>query len=59
MARLGAFYRYRRDREPPLTLLREMRLQEPEDDDHLLAYLYTFVNRTAKKVAAHRPAAMV
>ena len=44
-----SFYRYRRDREPPLTLLRELRLQEPEDDEKLLAYLYTFVNRTAKK----------
>ena len=43
-----SFYDYQRDTEPPLTLLREMRLQEPEDDDHLLAYLYDFVNRTAK-----------
>ena len=44
-----SFYHYRRDREPALTLVREMQLQEPEDDDRLLAYLYTFVNRTAKK----------
>ena len=44
-----SFYRYRRDAEPPLTLLRELRLQEPEDDEELLAYLYAFVNRTAKK----------
>ena len=43
-----SFYDYQRDAEPPLTLLREMRLQEPEDDDRLLAYLYDFVNRTAK-----------
>ncbi len=43
-----SFYDYRRDAEPPLTLLREMRLQTVEDDDHLLAYLYDFVNRTAK-----------
>ena len=43
-----SFYDYQRDTEPPLTLLREMRLQEPEDDDRLLAYLYDFVNRTAK-----------
>ena len=42
------FYDYQRDTEPSLTLLREMRLQEPEDDDRLLAYLYDFVNRTAK-----------
>ena len=44
-----SFYHYRRDPEPTLTLVRELSLQEPEDDDHLLAYLYTFVNRTAKK----------
>ena len=44
-----SFYDYRRDAEPALTLLREMPLQEPEDDDRLLAYLYSFVNRTAKK----------
>ena len=44
-----SFYDYRRDPEPALTLVRELSLQEPEDDDHLLAYLYTFVNRTAKK----------
>ena len=44
-----SFYDYRRDAEPSLTLLRELSLQEPEDDDHLLAYLYTFVDRTAKK----------
>ena len=43
-----SFYDYHRDTEPPLTLLRQMQLQEPEDDDHLLAYLYDFVNRTAK-----------
>ena len=43
-----SFYDYQRDAEPPLTLLREMPLQEPEDDDRLLAYLYDFVNRTAK-----------
>ena len=43
-----SFYDYQRDTEPPLTLLRELRLQEPEDDDRLLAYLYDFVNRTAK-----------
>ena len=44
-----SFYDYRRDAEPALTLLREMQLQEPEDDDRLLAYLYGFVDRTAKK----------
>ena len=44
-----SFYRYRRDAEPPLTLLQELRLQEPEDDEELLAYLYAFVNRTAKR----------
>ena len=43
-----SFYDYQRDAEPPLTLLRELPLQTPEDDDHLLAYLYDFVNRTAK-----------
>ena len=43
-----SFYDYQRDAEPPLTLRREMRLQTVEDDDDLLAYLYDFVNRTAK-----------
>ena len=44
-----SFYDYRRDAEPALTLMRELSLQEPEDDDRLLAYLYGFVDRTAKK----------
>ena len=43
-----SFYDYRRDGEPALTRLREMRLQTPQDDEDLLAYLYDFVNRTAK-----------
>ena len=43
-----SFYDYRRDAEPALTPLREMRLQTPQDDDALLSYLYDFVNRTAK-----------
>ncbi len=43
-----SFYDYQRDAEPALTLVRGMQLREPEDDDHLLAYLYDFVNRTAK-----------
>ena len=43
-----SFYDYQRDAEPALTLVQEMQLREPEDDDHLLAYLYDFVNRTAK-----------
>ena len=47
--KLWSFYDYRREPEPALTLLRELRLQEPEDDEELLAYLYAFVNRTAKK----------
>ena len=43
-----SFYDYRRDGEPALTRLREMQLQTPQDDEDLLAYLYDFVNRTAK-----------
>ena len=45
-----SFYDY--DRDAPdaekLTLLTAMRLDTPADDDDLLAYLYNFVNRTAK-----------
>ncbi len=47
--KVWSFYDYRRGMEPALTLLREMPLQEPEDDDHLLAYLYSFVDRTVKR----------
>ena len=43
-----SFYDYRRDAEPALIPLREMQLRTPQDDDDLLAYLYDFVNRTAK-----------
>ena len=45
-----SFYDYNRhapDAEK-LTLLTTMRLDTPADDDALLAYLYDFVNRTAK-----------
>ena len=45
-----SFYDYQRDAEPSLTLLREMPLQTVDDDDHLLAYLYEFVDRTVKRV---------
>ena len=43
-----SFYDYNRDAVPPLTLVRELRLRRPEDDDELLAYLHQFVDREVK-----------
>lgn len=47
-----SFYDYDSDRDLPseqrLALRRNFRLDTPEDDEELLAYLYDFVNRTVK-----------
>ena len=45
-----SFYDYRRDAPEgsQLTPLHTLRLDAPEDDEALLAYLYDFVNRTVK-----------
>ena len=46
------FYEYRRDAPAGarLSLLKALRLEADEDVDALLAYLYDFVNRTAKRM---------
>ena len=46
--KLWSFYDYSRVTEPHLTLVRELRLHTPEDDDVLLAYLHQFVDREVK-----------
>ncbi len=45
-----SFYDYRRNSPDVgnLTLINTLRLNTPDDDETLLAYLYDFVNRTAK-----------